>query len=75
MTDHRALTSLMTSQVVLNCRLQQFALKLIEYNFDIVYRPGVDNGNADGLSRQSWSDSDVPSSVAVPGSDRSHSRA
>ncbi len=64
-TDHMALTSLMKSRV-LNRRLQGFALKLMEYSFDIIYRPGPDNDNADGLSRQAWPDEDE-AAVVVPG--------
>ena len=29
-------------------------LKLMEHNLTIMYRPGVLNSNADGLSRQAW---------------------
>ncbi len=64
-TDHLALTSLMKSRI-LNRRLQGFALKLMEYSFDIIYRPGPDNDNADGLSRQAWPDEDE-AAVVVPG--------
>lgn len=52
-TDHQALTSLMSSKT-LNRRLHGFAMKLMEFNLHIVYRPGSDNSNVDGLSRQSW---------------------
>ena len=30
------------------------ALKLMLYDVNILYREGVDNSNADGLSRQAW---------------------
>ena len=53
-TDHKPLTALMSSKT-LNKRLQGWALKLSEHNFDIVYRAGDLNGNADVLSRQAWS--------------------
>ena len=53
-TDHKRLTALMSSKT-LNKRLKGWALKLSEHNFDIVYRAGDLNGNADGLSRQAWS--------------------
>ena len=32
-------------------RLQQWALILASYDYTLVYRPGKENGNADGLSR------------------------
>ena len=52
-TDHRALTSLLTS-TKLNSRLMQWALALQTYHFDIIHRSGSRHQNADGLSRQEW---------------------
>ena len=42
----------------LNRRLRRFALKLQGLDLKIEYRPGVANGNADGLSRQNWGNND-----------------
>ena len=52
-TDHQALVSLLKSKR-LNKRLQGWVLKLMDFHFEIVYRPGSANGDADGLSRQAW---------------------
>ena len=51
LTNHKPLTSLLSSKN-LNRRLQGMALKLMLYDVNILYRKGVDNSNADGLSRQ-----------------------
>ncbi|KAI4293213.1 hypothetical protein PAPHI01_2487 [Pancytospora philotis] len=48
-TDHQALTSLHKSQN-LNARLARWAMKLHDYQFDVVYIKGENNA-ADGLSR------------------------
>lgn len=32
----------------------RWALKLQPYSFEVQHRPGTQNGNADGLSRQAW---------------------
>ena len=50
-TDHKACTSLLTSSV-LNNRLKRMTLYLQDKDIDIIYRPGKESGNADGLSRQ-----------------------
>ena len=52
-TDHKALESLLTYKV-LNRRLTRWALYLQEFCFTPQYRPGSQNANADGLSRQAW---------------------
>ena len=58
-TDHRALTALLTS-TKLNGRLMRWALALQTYDFEIVHRPGISHQNADGLSRQDWDLPDMP---------------
>ncbi len=57
LTDHRPLTSLLTSKT-LNRRLRGMVLKIMQYNVSIFYRQGTKNKNADGLSRQSWPESE-----------------
>ena len=52
-TDHQALVSLLKSKN-LNKRLYGWMLKLLDFNFEIVYRPGKDHLDADSLSRQAW---------------------
>ncbi len=58
-TNHRALQYLHSSRH-LNGRLTRWALKLQSYTFNIRYRPGKSNQNADGLSRQAWTEGDRP---------------
>ena len=52
-TDHKALVSLLKSKR-LNKRLYEWMLKLMEFSCTILYKPGKDNLDADGLSRQAW---------------------
>ena len=54
-TDHQALQYLDSSRH-LNSRLTRWAVQLQQHSFKIRYRPGATHGNADGLSRQAWSD-------------------
>ena len=54
LTDHKALVSLLKSRT-LNKRLHGWVLKLLDFNFEIIYRPGDRHLDADGLSRQAWS--------------------
>lgn len=49
-TDHKPLLALRTKDLA-NKRLQNIALKLQHYEFEIRYRKGIENGNADFLSR------------------------
>ena len=39
---------------MLNKRLHGWVLQLLDFDFCIIYRPGVDNQDADALSRQAW---------------------
>jgi len=50
-TDHKNLTSF-TSTKELNKRQTRWAEFLSEFNFEIIYRKGSDNGRADALSRR-----------------------
>ena len=52
-TDHKALVSLLHSRV-LNRRLHGWVLQLLEFDFEVEYRPGLEHGDADALSRQAW---------------------
>ena len=51
MTDNKALTYLEQFKNETS-RLTRWALSIQPYVFDVVHRPGQQNGNADGLSRQ-----------------------
>ena len=53
-TDHHALKWLMTIKDVTG-RLARWSLFIQQFDFDIKHRPGITNGNADGLSRRPYS--------------------
>ena len=57
MTDHKALVSLLRSKR-LNKRLHGWILRLMDFSFVIKYKPGRENLDADGLSRQGWCSKD-----------------
>ncbi len=67
-TDHRACLALQDGKG-LNRRLLRFALTLQDRPIKIVHRPGSENCNADGFSRQSWNVKSGPDPVlsARPG--------
>lgn len=52
-TDHECLLYL-SARKDTKGRLTRWALKLQEYDFTVKHRPGAQNGNADGLSRQAY---------------------
>ena len=56
-TDHQALTYLSKSKNH-NRRLMRWSIFLQDFRFQAIYRPGYMNGNADGLSRQDWDDTE-----------------
>ena len=49
-TDHRNLTWIQNAKHS-SGQLARWAMRLSEFNFDLRYRPGVDNQVADALSR------------------------
>ena len=61
-TDHKALIYLLKSRR-LNKRLFGWMLKLMDFSFSILYKPGKDNLDADGLSRQAWSSNEFDGST------------
>ena len=54
-TDHRTLVTMFTGKSQ-NRRIHGWALSRQDYSFEVVYRKGAANGNADGLSRQAWNE-------------------
>ncbi len=52
-TDHKPCISLLSTSH-LNKHLRHFALNLQDRNVRIIYHPGVENNNADGMSRRTW---------------------
>ncbi|KAK3100025.1 hypothetical protein FSP39_013636 [Pinctada imbricata] len=66
-TDHRALVWLKSAKHT--GRLERWALRLQEYEFDIIHRPGKSNYVADALSRVPYPDADaehVPDESSIP---------
>ena len=56
-TDHQALIYLSKSKNH-HRRLMRWSIFLQDLRFQAIYRPGYMNGNADGLSRQDWDDTE-----------------
>ena len=54
-SDHKPLMGILAEDkqipAMTAARLQRWALILAGYDYTLVYRPGKENGNADGLSR------------------------
>ena len=54
-TDHKPLLGLLhpekTTPLMASSRMQRWPLTLLAYEYELLYRPGNENGNADGLSR------------------------
>ena len=60
-TDHGSLSWLMRIKDPTG-RLARWSLQLQQYDFEIIHRAGSSNGNADALSRRSYSDQPASSS-------------
>ena len=56
-TDHKALKFLQRMKNN-NSRLTRWALAIQPFQYVIIHKPGLDNTNADGLSRQAWDEED-----------------
>ncbi len=52
-TDHKPLSWLMRMKDS-NARLTRWALQIQPYQFEMKYRTGLENANADGLSRVNY---------------------
>ena len=67
-TDHKPLLGLVnpgkSTPLMASSRMQRWALTLLTYAYELIYRPGRENGNADTLSRLPLPD--VPQSTPVP---------
>ena len=57
-TDHKALKKLKTMNND-NPRLQRWSIAVQRFDFDVKYKPGPENTNADGLSRQDFTDPEL----------------
>ena len=62
--DHRALQYLNTMRNS-NPRLTRWALALQPFEFVVKHKPGSQHGNADGLSRQAWSEGDEEDNLCM----------
>ena len=57
-TDHGALKHLSTIKYG-GARVTRWVLALQPFEYTVQHRPGIHNGNADGLSRQAWEQEDT----------------
>ena len=68
-TDHKPLLGLLNPEratpLMASSRMQRWALTLLAYEYELIYRPGEQNGNADALSRLPLPV--VPETTPIPG--------
>ena len=68
-TDHKPLLRLLNPEratpLMASSRMQRWALTLLAYEYELIYRPGEQNGNADALSRLPLPV--VPETTPIPG--------
>ena len=65
-TDHKALQWLNDMKDP-SSRLGRWALKLQEYQYNVIHRDGKNNKHADALSRRPYDDSGTPVTTVTPG--------
>jgi len=71
LTDHYNLQTF-TTKALLSCQQARRAQEIVQYDFKILFRPGKDNGKADGLTRRSvdlpeeWNDRGHPVQALIP---------
>lgn len=68
-TDHKPLLGLLSPEraapLMASSRMQRWALTLLAYEYELLYRPGEQNGNADALNRLPLPD--APETTPIPG--------
>ena len=68
-TDHKPLLGLLNPEratpLMASSRMQRWALTLLAYEYELIYRPSEQNGNADALSRLPLPV--VPETTPIPG--------
>lgn len=68
-TDHKPLLGLLNPEratpLMASSRMQRWALTLLAYEYELFYRPGEQNANADALSRLPLPD--LPETTPIPG--------
>ena len=64
MTDHAAIKSILALKDPKG-RLARWVMKLQDYQFSIIHKAGINNGDADGLSRRQYSDFINPIAVCT----------
>ena len=68
-TDHKPLLGLLNPEratpLMASSRMQRWELTLLAYEYELIYRPGEQNGNADALSRLPLPV--VPETTPIPG--------
>lgn len=68
-TDHQALRHMMKMKEDSPARVVKWLMSIMEYDFDIYYRPGSQNANADALSRRPEHNLNIDPTQLTPATD------